>query len=227
MSTMGAGKRGVKPGRRYDSSGRLQAAQRTRARVLEVARERFLANGYAATTVAAISTAAGVSVETIYKSYGGKAGLVRTLRDAALQGQGPVPAEQRSDQQAAVATDPREIVRGWGRLTSEVMPRVAPILLLVRAAAGADDEMAVVRRETEDGRLERMAYNAGYLLDGGHVRDGLDLARVRDILFAFSSPELYELLVLRQGWSTDDYSRFVADGIAAAVLPPAAGRGWG
>jgi AcrR family transcriptional regulator len=221
MSTMGAAGRDVKSGRRYNSTGRLRAAQRTRARVLEVARERFLANGYAATTVAAISTAAGVSVETIYKSYGGKAGLVRALRDAALHGEGSVPAEQRSDHQAALAGDPRAIIDGWGRLTSEVMPRVAPILLLVRAAAGADDEMAVVRRETEDGRLERMAHNARHLVDGGHVRDGLDLERVRDVLFAFSSPELYELLVLRQGWLTDDYSRFVADGIAAAVLPAA------
>jgi AcrR family transcriptional regulator len=222
MSTMGETGRDVKPGRRYNSSGRLRAAQRNRARVLDVARERFLANGYAATTVASISTAAGVSVETIYKSYGGKAGLVRALRDAALRGRGPVPAEQRSDKQAAQASDPREIINGWGRLTSEVMPRVAPILLLVRAAAGADDEMAVVRRETEDGRLERMEHNARYLVDGGHVRDGLDLARVRDVLFAFSSPELYELLVLRQGWATDDYSRFLANGIAAAVLPAAA-----
>ena len=223
MSTMDAAGRDVKSGRRYDSSGRLRAAQRTRARVLDVARERFLANGYAATTVAAIAAAADVSVETVYKSYGGKAGLVRALRDEALLGAGPVPAEQRSDRQAALASDPREIIGGWARLTSEVMPRVAPILLLVRAAAGADDEMAGVRRETEDGRLERMTHNARYLVDGGHVRDGLDLERVRDVLFAFSSPELYELLVLRQRWSTEDYSRFVADGIAAAVLRPLRG----
>src|SRR6476660_5632900 len=103
MSTMGPAPRDVKSGRRYDSSGRLRAAERTRTRVLDMARERFLANGYAATTVAAIATAAGVSVETIYKSYGGKAGLVRLLRDAALRGSGPVPAEQRSDQQSAAA----------------------------------------------------------------------------------------------------------------------------
>jgi AcrR family transcriptional regulator len=220
MGTMDPPRLDVKSARRYDSSGRLRAAGRTRARVLDVAGERFLTNGYAATTVSAIAAEAGVSVETIYKSYGGKAGLVRALRDAALRGAGPVPAEQRSDEAAAAASDPREIIAGWGRLTSEVMPRVAPILLLVRSAAGADDEMAVVRREAEDGRLERMAHNARYLLDGGHVRDGLDLDQVRDVLFAYSSPELYELLVLRQGWATDLYSRFVADGIAAAVLPP-------
>ena len=221
MSTMGPTGRDVKSGRPYDSSRRRRAAERTRERVLDVARERFLANGYAATTVAGISGAAGVSVETIYKSYGGKAGLVRTLRDVALQGEGPVPAEQRSDAQATRARDPRQLIDGWGRMTGEVMPLVAPILLLVRAAAGADDEMAVVRRENEQGRLERMAHNARYLVEGGHVRDGLDLDRVRDVLFAYSSPELYELLVLRQGWSTQDYSRFVADGIAAAVLPRA------
>jgi AcrR family transcriptional regulator len=220
MSTMDSPGRNVKSGRRYDSSGRLSAAERTRSRVLDLARDRFLAHGYAATTVAAIASAAGVSVETIYKSYGGKAGLVRALRDAALRGEEPATAEQRSDQQAAAAGDPRDMIAGWGRLTGEVMPRVAPILLLVRAAAGADDEMAAVRRETEDGRLERMAHNARYLLDGGHVRDGLGPERVRDVLFAYSAPELYELLVLRQGWPTDDYSRFVADGIAAALLPP-------
>jgi AcrR family transcriptional regulator len=212
--------RNVKSGRRYDSSRRLSQAERTRNRVLDLARDRFLADGYAATTVAAIAGAAGVSVETIYKSHGGKAGLVRALRDAALRGGELVPAEQRSDQQAAAASNPRDIIAGWAKLTSEVMPRVAPILLLVRAAAGADDEMAAVRRENEDGRLERMSHNARYLVDGGHVQDGLDLERVRDVLFAYSSPELYELLVLRQGWPTDDYSRFVADGIAAAVLPP-------
>jgi AcrR family transcriptional regulator len=223
MGTMDPAGRAVKSARRYDSTGRLRAAERTRTRVLDVARERFVSNGYAATTVAAIAAAAGVSVETIYKSHGGKAGLVRALRDAALQGGGPVPAEQRSDEHAAAASDPREIIAGWGRLTSEVMPRVAPILLLVRSAAGADDEMAVVRRETEDGRLARMEHNARYLVDGGHVRAGLDLERVRDVLFAYSSPELYELLVLRQGWPTDDYSQFVADSIAAALLPPLRG----
>lgn len=223
MTTMGPPGRAVKSARRYDSTSRLRAAEQTRGRVLDVARERFLANGYAGTTVAAIATAAGVSVETIYKSYGGKAGLVRALRDAALRGVGAVPAEQRSDAQAAAAGDPREIIAGWARLTSEVMPLVAPILLLVRAAAGADDEMAVVRRETEDARLERMAHNARYLVEGGHARDGLDLDRVRDVLFAYSSPELYELLVLRQDWPTDDYSRFVAGGIAAAVLPSVLG----
>ena len=40
-------------------------------------RERFLALGYAATTVESIARAAGVSEATVYKTYGGKAAIVR------------------------------------------------------------------------------------------------------------------------------------------------------
>ncbi|MGH3646029.1 MAG: TetR/AcrR family transcriptional regulator [Micromonosporaceae bacterium] len=47
--------------------------------------------GYAATTLAAIAREAGVSVETIYKAFGGKSGLVRALYERGLTGIGPVP----------------------------------------------------------------------------------------------------------------------------------------
>lgn len=38
-------------------------------------------------------------------------------------------------------------------------------------------------------------------------------------MFAYSSPELYEILVLRQGWLLERYGRFVAEGMIAALLP--------
>lgn len=41
------------------------------------------------------------------------------------------------------------------------------------------------------------------------------------MLWSYSSPELYELLVLRRGWPPDRYGRFVADGMIAALLPNA------
>ena len=92
----------------------------------------FLRDGFAATTIAAIAAEAQVSAETIYKAFGGKPGLVRAICDAALAGEGPVPAETRSDQLQLHEPDPRKIIRGWGELTAEVAPRIAPIMLLVR-----------------------------------------------------------------------------------------------
>ncbi len=82
----------VKARRTYDSSGRRARAMRTQTHVLAVAAEHFLRDGYAATTVAAVAGAAGVSAETIYKTFGGKPGLIRALQRSGLDGTGPVPA---------------------------------------------------------------------------------------------------------------------------------------
>ncbi len=45
-----------------------------------------------------------------------------------------------------------------------------------------------------------MTHNARYFVDGGHLRQGCTLEEARDVLWAYTSPELYERLVLRQGW---------------------------
>src|SRR5947209_14360753 len=132
----------VKPKRSYDSARRREQARQTRAAILDAARRRFLDDGFAPTTIAAIANDAQVSVDTIYKAFGGKPGVVNALCQQALAGEGPVPAEIRSDSLQAHERDPRRIIRGWGKLTAEIAPRVAPILLLVRAAATADPEMA-------------------------------------------------------------------------------------
>src|SRR5947209_6152691 len=149
MSTMGPGVEDVKPKRPYDASRRREQAQQRRDLIIDAAERRFLGDGYAPTTVATIAADAGVSVDTIYKSFGGKPGLVRAVHDRALQGQGPVPAEQRSDHLQAAEPDARRIIEGWGTLTSEVAPRVAPILLLVRTAAATDPEVAVLLAELD------------------------------------------------------------------------------
>lgn len=208
----------VKPPRQYDSSRRRAQAQRTRASVLETAQRRFLEDGYAATTIGAIAREAGVSVETIYKAFGNKPGLVRAIHERALAGEGAVPTSQRSDEMRARETDPRQVIRNWGSFATQVMPRVAPILLLVRSAAATAPELAALWDELEDERLRRMADNARYFVDGGHLREGRTPEEARDVLWAYTSPEVYERLVLRQRWPLERYGQFVSEGIIAALL---------
>lgn len=208
----------VKAKRRYDASGRLEQAGRSRDAAIQAAERRFLRDGYANTTIAAIAEDAGVSVDTIYKSFGGKAGLIRAIRARALLGEGTVAAEQRSDALHTRVSDPREIIRGWGLLTTEVAPRVAPILLLVRDAAATDPELRSLLEELDDDRLRRMTENAHRLHQSGHLRKGLTVPRAAEVLWTYSSPELYELLVLRRAMPIKDYGRFIAEAICAAVL---------
>ena len=211
--------RPVNKKRRYDGTGRRARAVNTRAIVLDVAERRFLADGYAATTVAAIAAAAGVSVETIYKTFRGKPGLVAAIRQARLGGADPIHAELRSDAARRGERDPRRLIATWGALAAEVAPLVSPILLLVRDAAATDVDMAAMQTALDADRRRRMRANARHLRDAGYLRAGVTLVEAVDVLWTFSSPELYELLAVRCGWSAQRYGRFVGDGIAAALLP--------
>jgi AcrR family transcriptional regulator len=207
--------------RRYDSSGRRERARQTRDQITRSAGQLFLAEGYAATTVAAVAAVAGVSVETIYKGFGGKPGLVRAIVERGLAGAGPVPAEQRSDRIRDTEPDPRQILAAWGAFTAEIGPRVAPILTLARDAAASDPEIATLLGEISAARHERMTINARGLADAGHLRPGITIGEAADILWTYSSPELYELLVIRRGWPAEQYGRFVGQALTAALLPAA------
>ena len=208
----------VKTNRHYDSSNRKQAAQTRRLAVLNAARRRFLKDGYAATTVASIAADAEVSVETLYKAFGGKPGLVRALWDAGLAGDGPTHAETRSDEVSAAEVNPLVIIGNWARLSTEVAPRAAPVLLLVGSAAATDPDMAALKEELDAQRLARMTHNADVLARGGHLREGITRDHARDVLFTYTTPEIYQQLVLRQGWSLDDFATFLRQGIAATLL---------
>jgi len=210
-------RRRVKGARTYDASRRQARARQLHAAALDIARQLFLERGYVATTVESIAEAAGVSAATIYKSYGGKAGLVRELCQRALAGGGPVPAEERSNALRA-GSDPRAVIEGWGKLTSELAPRIAPLVLLLRDAAQADPEAAALYDELDRNRLTRMADNARYLADAGHLRDGLTTQEARDVMWLGTSPELYDLLVNRRRWTVVKYSRFVTDTMTNALI---------
>jgi AcrR family transcriptional regulator len=211
----------VKPKRRYDSSGRQAQARRNRQVILDAAQRHFLEGGYAATTIAAIAAEAGVSVETIYKAFGGKPGLVRAIYDRGLVGQQPVPAYQRADEMRERETDPRAIMRNWGTIASEVSSVVSPIARLVRAAAASDPDMAALLHANNDVREQRARHHARFLKRRGYLREGVSVAQATDIIWTCTSDELYDLLVTQRGWSAPQYGRFLADYMIATLLPPA------
>jgi AcrR family transcriptional regulator len=213
--------RNVNRPRRYDATRRRERADRARQEVIDAGSRLFLAQGFAATTVTAIAQASAVSEETIYKSFGGKAGVVRAIWARALEGEGAVPAERRSDAMQAAEQDPREVIRRWGSFTIEVAPRVVPILLLIKSAASSDPQIAQLLAEVDEQRLGRMEGNARTLHDRGHLRPGMTLGEARDIMWTYSSPELFDLLVGKRGWPVERFAAFVTDQLIGALLPAA------
>src|SRR5664279_4206751 len=210
----------VKSARRYNSTGRLTQAEANRQVILNAAKRQFLDAGFGDTTIGGIAREAGVSVQTIYKGFGSKSGLVRAIFDSALEGRGPVAAYQRSDQMRDRETDPITIMRNWGGLIAEVASVATPISLLIRSAAASDPDMSALLGASDEERLTRMRHHAQFLADRGYLRHGVTLDEAADILWHCSSAELYEMLVLRRRWSLTRFGQFVAEFMITALLPP-------
>jgi len=210
----------VKGRRPYDSRARREQAARNRDAALDAAERLFLERGYAGTSIASIAQEAGLSVQTIYKVFGSKSGLVKAIYFRGLLGRGGDPAYERSDAMRERELDPREIMRQWGVLTTEVASVVSPIRLLMRSAALADQEMEGLLRETDEDRLERMRHHARFLKERGHLREGVTLREATDVLWTCSSVEIYDLLVVQRGWPLPQFAEFVADFMITALLPP-------
>ena len=202
--------------RPYDSSARVARARRSREAVLEAARVRFLDRGVDGTSIAAVADDAGVSVDTVYKAFRNKAGLLRALCERALEGAGSVPAEARSDELQERELDGRAVLRGLGTLTAEVAPRIAPMLLLLPAAGAS--ELGQLRAELDAARLERMTQVAERLTRYRHLRPGITVQEAAEVLWTYSSPELFGLLVVARGWTPERYGRFIGDALTCALL---------
>jgi AcrR family transcriptional regulator len=210
----------VKPRRRYDASRRQQQARRSRWAMLQAARRLFLDHGYAATTMPAIATAAGVSVQSVYKAFGNKPTLLKTVFDVAIAGDDePVPMLQRAALgRVRAEPDPRRKLSLYGEFVAEVSPRHVPIQLLARAAAATDPEAASIWDQLQAERLAGMTQFARALHQEGHLRPKVSVDQARDLLWTYNSPELYDLLVIQRGWTPQRYGRWLADTLIAALL---------
>jgi AcrR family transcriptional regulator len=179
----------------------------------------LLRDGYAATTVAQIAADAGVAPKTVAKQFGNKPGLVKALFDVALVGDDDGGALEERDPIIAIhdEPDPRRKLQLYGHALAAMLPRTAPIQMLMRDSG--DPVLASVWAGIKAGRLAGMTNLANNLAAGGHLRPGVTAEDARDVLWTYSSPELYQLLVVERGWTSDRYADLVATGTAASLLP--------
>ncbi len=206
------------PPRRYDSTRRRQQAQQNRHAVLAAARQRFLAQGYATTTIAEIARDAGVSVEMVYKAFATKAGVLKALFDVSVAGDDePIPMAQRDVIQNVInATEATRKLEIYAEHLASTMPRSAPVQLLARDGAASSPDAAEVWKQIRQETLTAMTAFASDLARTGKLR--VSARQARDVLWTYHAPELYELLVLERGWSATRYGKFIARALIDALL---------
>ena len=205
----------------YDNSTRAAAAARTRAAVLAAAHERFLAQGYAGTTIREVAAAAGVSQETVYKRFGGKAGLLKAVYDVAMVGDDePVPVSARPEAIAVRdAPDPTAAATAYGRLAAAVTGRAGGLMRLVLHARGTDADLEAFVATVDAERLAGATGITAAWADRGWLREGLDADRARDTMWTINAPAVW-LLLRERGWDQERYAGWVRDGLLGLVLDP-------
>ena len=212
----------VKPRARYDSTRRRAQATQTREHIVAAALDLFLHQGYLGTTIVAIATAAGVAVETIYRVFGSKAALFKSVVEAAVAGgaaRAMVPVEQRPAIKAMIEEeDPRRILELHAATQPGIHARAGPLYRVLIEAARGDTELARVWTQLEAQRLEGMKNIARLLSDRRALRPGLSIEEAADVLWTINSLAVYDLLVLGRGWPPERYRDWVTATNARALL---------
>ena len=200
-------------------SQRAVAAAATRARVLAGAHELFLSKGFAATTIREVAEFAGVSQETIYKSFGNKAALLKAVYDVALAGDADeVPLAARPEARAVLeTTTPDASAQAYAELARIVSARTDPLLRVLLRSRGSDRALDAFATTTDGERLIGARHFVGHWHTQQWLCDDLAADRAAEIVWALNSPEPRWLL-LDQGWSEVEFARWLAGMIRSAVL---------
>jgi AcrR family transcriptional regulator len=206
--------------RRYHSPRRSEQAAQTRRAVLAAARDLFVGQGYAATTVAEIAREARVAVDTVYATVGRKPALLREVLETAISGVDvAVPADER-DYVARVraAASARDKITAYVTGLVDVQRRLAPVFLALRDAAGADIESAALWKEIAERRAQNMRRFAADLRATGELRADLTDDDVADIVWSMNGTEYWVLLVGERGWSHDRFATYLIDAWSRLLL---------
>lgn len=202
---------GVRRGRPRDEAART--------RVVRSATELFERQGYLATTVSEIATAAQAALQTVYSAYGSKVGVLAAAHDAAIAGDDePVPLAER--EWFLALADAPTCLDAWVSALERIhasTARVAPIYVVMMAAEADPDVASLMRRlRAQRAEFSRLLVEQIAARPGG---ERLDRARVSDLVYATESVETFTLFVTQCGWSVAQWRDWVHDVVARELLP--------
>ena len=201
--------------RDYRSTVRERHAQDTRRTILDAAAALFAERGYARTSVAAVAEAAGVAVNTVYTSVGGKPALVTALTEDGAQDELAV--------EAALAvpdlTDAREVLRLVAERTGAVQHRRQRIISIVMDNRTADQDVAAAAELAISATRARLDIAAKRLVELGGLRAGLEHARVAQILWFYFGFESWRTM-WSFGWPLEEAAAWLAGQAESALLQP-------
>ncbi len=212
--------------RSYRSDLREEAARHTRVRIRESAARLFVEQGFVATTMKQVATAAGVAERTVYAAFPSKADLFNEALGVATVGDDlPVPVADRAEFRAAFdERDGRRALTLVVDYGTALLERAGPLIITSIESAGADPDMRRIANQGAHATAVNLGAFARALADHGALRPGLDARQAADVLLVLSSPHVHHLLRHDRGWSVERYRDWLLDTLTSTLLPDAGGR---
>ncbi|MEU4335403.1 helix-turn-helix domain-containing protein [Micromonospora lupini] len=198
---------------------RAERSRRTREKVVEAARELFVAQGYGATSLQEVADRAGVAVQTVYFVFRNKRTLFKDVVDTSIAGDTEPIATMDREWFRAACAEPTAAgqLRAHVHGTREILGRVAPIMPLIAAAAATDPEIARQWPDGPDPRYTVQYAAAEALVGKPDTRPGLSVEMAADLLFGLLSPQLYLIFVRDRDWSPDTWEAWARTALTSQL----------
>jgi AcrR family transcriptional regulator len=203
----------------YNSPLREEQAKRTREQILNAARERFHEQGYGTTTLADIARAAGVAEPTVRAVFKTKPNLVEHLLRLAIRGSDDEVQLQQRDafRHVLAATDTDTLLDRLAELAETVQRRSWDVLEIVRGAASSDPVIAELHEQRQRARYANQRTIATRLRELGAFPDQTSVDAAADLLWLYTSSDIYRMLVIERHWSAHRYRSWFRSAVAAIL----------
>jgi AcrR family transcriptional regulator len=210
--------------RAYRSALRAEQAAGTRRRIVEAARTLLLERGFAATKLDQVAGEAGVALPTLTGYFPTKAALLEEVLRAVVSGAPDEDQPPIGEQLKALLdiTNPAELLAGVAAVIRTANERAFELFEILRKAAAADPKIEDRRRRGAERRRRDQAPIVRHLKRHRALRPDLSEQRATDILWLYSSADVYRLLVHDSRWSARRYEQWLVRTLVHALLAPGA-----
>jgi len=203
-----------KPKRVYRSAARQRQAGDTRERIADAAYQLLLEKRYEGMTIDAIAQRAEVSPQTIYAVFRSKAGILAELLDKTSFGAG----YQELVRQAREKEFPPDRIRFAARIARHIYESQSETIDLLQGVSLVTPELADLIKERECRRYDSQKSVIDSISQKGWLRPGINPDKARDILWTFTSREIYGMLVRQRAWSPEQYEEWLGNVLVAELL---------
>ena len=198
----------------YHSETRKVQAGQTRSRILVSAKSLFQSKGFEGVTIEQIAQAADVSAPTIYALFHSKRGVLRALMDEAL----PTDQFEALVKEAMQEKSAKAHLAISAKIARHMYDAERAQMDIFQGASILAPEFKELEKEREQRRYKRQEESVKLIVKEGALLKGLKVSKARDILWAFTGRDMYRMFVVEQGWSSEDYEKWLSQLLVKTLI---------